>query len=167
MLCTTFVALGVVCGPNRSNKFSLLLFCCVPLCGLRGGVLDLSQIDVRPSTAIYAALLRTLPHATARAARRQTSLCFSCPYLLISAHRRSSPHIAAHRRTSLLIAAHRCTSLYIAARRNVAARCNVVTRRFTMSLTACRRMLPHVACRRCLMSPHVAAYCCMMLHDTL
>ena len=151
MLCTTFVALGVVCGPNRSNKFSLMLFCCVPHCGLRGGVLGLSQIDVRPSTAIYAARLRSLP------ARRQTSLCFSSPSLLISAHRRTTPHIAAHCRTSL----------HIAARRNVAARCNVVTRRFTMSLSACRRMMLHVACRRCLMSPHVATWCCMMLHDTL
>jgi hypothetical protein len=152
MLCTTFVALGVVCGPNRSNKFSLKLFCCVPHCGLRGGVLGCHRLmygQVRQST-LHAARLRSLPHAP-RAARRQMSLCYSCPSLLIAAHRRTSPHIAAHRRTSL----------HIAARRNVAARCNVVTRRFTMS--PC--MSPHVAACRLPPFPHVAACRHMLLYD--
>jgi hypothetical protein len=116
---------------------------------------------------MYGQVRQSTPHVSARYRTRRAPPDVAVFQLPVSAHIRPSPLIAAHRRTSPHIAAHRCSSLYIAARRNVAARCNVVTRRFTMSLTACRRMLLHVACRRCLMSPHVAAYCCMMLHDTL
>ena len=145
MLCTTFVALGVACGPNRSNKFSLMLFCCVPLCGLRGGVLGLSQNDVRPSTAIYAARLRTLPHAPRAARRRCVSAARLCSYPLIAAHRRTSPHIAAHCRTS------QCR--------------RTLHRRDTSLHVESLCMSPHVAACRLPPLPHVAAWRHMLLHD--
>jgi hypothetical protein len=106
---------------------------------------------------MYGQVRQSTPHVSARYRMRRAPPDVAVFQLPVSAHIRSSPLIAAHRRTSP----------HIAARRNVAARCIVVTRRFTLSLSACRRMLLHVACRRCLMSPHGATCCCMMLHDTL